>query len=83
MLSFSKHSLERIEERGIKLEWIEDGVKNPDDFSKVSNMEVHFLKTIHENQDRCLKVVFNPISNMVITAFFDRGLRKRGCNFEV
>jgi hypothetical protein len=82
-LNFSKHSLKRIEERGIKFEWIEECIQKPDDFQKIANAEIQFLKTIEKNESRCLKIVFNPIKDLVITAFFDRGLRKRGCKFEI
>ena len=27
----------------------------------------------------CLKIVLNPISMIVITAYFDRNVRKKGC----
>jgi len=83
ILNFSKHSLTILEERGIKQDWIFETINNPEDFQKVSDNEIHFIKNIIENENRCLKVVFNLLTNTLITAFFDRGLKKKGCKFEI
>jgi hypothetical protein len=81
-LKFSEHSKERILERTIKREWIESTLTSPDDFYQVSEDKSYYLKTIEENGDRCLKVVYNPLENRVITTHFDRSLKKRGCRFD-
>jgi len=48
----------------------------------VCDVEVHYFKTIEENLHRCLKVVINPVSMKIITVYFDRNMRKKGCKDE-
>ena len=80
-LIFSNHSKDRMVERGIEISWIRSTLENYNDFQEVTKEKNIFLKTISENGDRCLKVIFNPLTNTVISSHFDRGLKKRGCKF--
>jgi hypothetical protein len=41
--------------------------------------EVNLFSSIKENESRCLKIVVNPISMIVVTAYFDRNMKKKGC----
>ena len=77
--TLSRHALDMIEARKIKKSWIARTTENPSlKVVKASN-EVYLFSTIQENEYRCLKVVVNPISMIVITAYFDRNMRKKGC----
>ena len=78
-LNYSKHVKKRIEERDLDENWIADTVKSPDKTVVKSDEEVHFFKRIVDFAGRCLKVVFNPIKKLVVTAHFDRNMTKKGC----
>ena len=75
----SKHALDVMTARGIRKKWVKNTVEAPSlKIIKASN-EVNLFSTIQENENRCLKVVLNPISMIVITVYFDRNMRKKGC----
>jgi len=63
-------------EREISKSWVLDTLKNPSLKLSISDREEHYFGQV---SDRCLKVVFNPINNRVITTYFDRNMRKKGC----
>jgi len=44
-----------------------------------SSTELNLFSIIEENENMCLKVVINPISMIVVTVYFDRNMRKKGC----
>lgn len=75
----SKHALDVVENRGILLEWIDYALHNPTREDTISSIESHFFSPITQNDNRCLKVVINPTTLVVVTVYFDRGMRKRGC----
>jgi len=75
----SKHALDVMSNRMIEIQWIDFVLDNPSLIVKVSIIETHYFSTILENESRCLKIVINPTSGVVITAYFDRNMRKRGC----
>ena len=75
----SKHALDVTSARNIKIQWIESVLDNPSLVKNISNKEINYFSKIEDNENRCLKVVFNPITKIVITAYFDRNMRKRGC----
>ena len=77
--SLTEHSKTRIQERGIRLEWICDTVQNPqklkidpDDSSKC-----YAFKTISEYGDRVLRVIYNKDRTpwAIISAYFDRNMK--------
>jgi len=76
---FSAHSQDVMFTRNIKVTWVEDVLERASRQIIISDEEVHYFKTIQEYDDRCLKVVFNPNKNLVITTFFDRKMKKKGC----
>jgi len=77
--TLSKHALGVMTARGIRKIWVEDTIEMPSlKIVKASN-EVNLFSSIEENGNRCLKVVLNPISMVVVTAYFDRNMRKKGC----
>ena len=75
----SRHALDVMMARGVKEKWIEDTTANPSLKIVKAPNEVNLFLTIKENENRCLKVVVNPISMIVVTVYFDRDMRKKGC----
>ena len=75
----SKHASDVVSSRDIKLEWLEYAVDHPTAQVTISSIEKHLFSTISQNENRCLKVVVNPLTKTIITAYFDRNMRKRGC----
>jgi len=75
---FSKHLNEKIKQRELKKEWIWDTIENPDKKYDIADDEVHFFKFIADFFNKCLKVVVNPISKIIVTAHFDRNKTKKG-----
>jgi len=78
-MHYTIHAIEVMREREILKEWVEEVLKTPSVIYHKSDVEVHYFKPIAENGMRCLKVVVNPLMNTVVTTYFDRQMRKRGC----
>lgn len=76
---FSKHLSTRMEERNLKEKWITNTLDNPDSTTEIDENEKHFFKRIIEAASRCLKVILNPLTNIVVTAHFDRRRTKNDC----
>ena len=76
---YSIHLQKRIKQRNIEEQWIIDTLENPDNKEKISSIEEHFSKKIIKFAGRCLKVIVNPSSKIIITAFFDRKMTKKNC----
>lgn len=78
-LHFTRHALDMMEKRSIKQQWIEDAFLNPDktENDPLDKTAMHYMKRIHENGDRILRVVVNVnvSPNAIVTAFFDRGMK--------
>jgi hypothetical protein len=71
------HFEDMLNERGIKLEWADRTVQEPDRVEDHIDGTRHFLKQISEFENRWLRVIVN-LSTMPekrVTAFFDRRLR--------
>lgn len=77
--NLSRHAMDVMYSRNIKRERVEEVYKNPSCKHTIAVNEIHYFAMIAENNHRCLKVVLNPISMVVITVYFDRNMRKRGC----
>jgi hypothetical protein len=75
----SRHARDVITRREIAESWIEGVLRSPTIRRAVGPEEVHLFGTIEEMENRCLKVVLNPGKNLIITVYFDRKMRKRGC----
>ena len=69
-------------ERGIKPEWVNLALTNPDDVENHDDGTKHFLKRIMEYENRWLRVIVNSETEPPrgITVFFDRRLRKQNEN---
>jgi hypothetical protein len=72
------HFEDMLNERGIKREWADRAVRDPDRAEDQSDGTRHFIKQIPEFGDRWLRVVVNvnSIPDKRVTAFFDRRLRR-------
>jgi hypothetical protein len=76
---YSLHAQEVMENRNIKMEWVERVLSSPSVKKSISKDEIHFYGQIDEYESRCLKAVINPEKKVIVTVYFDRGMRKRGC----
>jgi len=75
----SKHAIDVMIARSINRDWVEYTIDNPSLKIVKSSNEVQLFSTIETYEKRCLKVVVNPISMVIITVYFDRNMRKKGC----
>ena len=75
----SVHAKDVMENRNILEDWVYVILNNPSVLIDIAEDEVHLYGTIHEYNDRCLKVVVNPLKYLVITTYFDRKMKKKGC----
>ncbi len=75
----SQHAQEMLQYRGIQYEWVIATMKHPTVIREISEEEIHYFSPVSEAENRCLKVVFNPTSHKLITTYFDRNMRKKGC----
>ncbi|RLD58780.1 MAG: hypothetical protein DRJ05_07460 [Bacteroidetes bacterium] len=76
---FSKHIQQRIKDRNLDKQWILNAIESPDKTVLRTVEEVYYFKKIADFAGRCLKVVFNPTKNLVVTAYFDRKMTKNNC----
>ncbi len=74
----SIHFQDMLKERNIQAEWVERTVGSPDATETHDDGTKHFIKQIHENGNRWLRVVVNVTTTppVYVTAFFDRRLRR-------
>ena len=73
------HAIDVMTNRGIESRWIDFVLENPSLVLNISIIEAHYFSSILDSDNRCLKVVINPTTQVVITAYFDRKARKKGC----
>ena len=75
----TKHFIDVLRERGIKRKWINATILTPDKIEDYDEGTRHYIKQIVEFDNRWLRIVVNVISTPEkrITAFFDRGLRRK------
>lgn len=73
------HARTVIEERDIKLDWLERVLSNPErsEPDRADPELQHATGRIAENDDRYLRVIYNATvtPRRIVTAYFDRGLR--------
>lgn len=73
-MKFTKYFLyirQRPDRAKIKMEWIEDAIKNPDFMEVQSDKRIRKWKKIKE-EGRFLRVILLPDGETVHNAFFDR-----------
>jgi len=75
----SQHAKDVIAQRGIEEAWIEQVLMAPSLKKMIDQNEVHYYASIEAYENRCLKVVYNPQKRLIVTVYFDRGMRKKGC----
>jgi hypothetical protein len=77
---FTRHAQTMMAERGIKEEWIERTVGEPDagEVDPRQSDVLRAFRSIPENGNRVLRVVYTSIGDTIriVTAFFDRGRRR-------
>jgi len=78
-MDWTKHFRRMLEERGIRLEWIEQTIQSPDRIEDKPDGTTHFVKRIDQYDKRWLRVIVNTRvePHRVVTAFFDRRLRRK------
>ena len=77
--SFSLHAREVMKNRQINREWVLATIENPSIVKMIKEDEAHYYREIEVAENRCLKVVVNPKTQTVVTTYFDRKMRKKGC----
>jgi len=78
-IKFSKHALDVMISREISKDLVFETIEDYSLKIIVSKDEEHYYKSIESKENRCLKVVLNPKTLKVVTVYFDRNMRKRGC----
>jgi hypothetical protein len=77
---FTHHAQTMVTERGIKKEWIERTLSEPEahEVDPRQSDVLRAFRSIPENGNRVLRVVYTSIGDTirVVTAFFDRGRRR-------
>ena len=75
----SVHAKDVMDNRNIAEEWVVAVLDNPFVVIEIAKDEIHVYGTVKEYDERCLKVVVNPLKSLVITTYFDRKMKKKGC----
>ena len=77
-MKFSVHAYEMLKERNISEALAKSAIDNPDWKCIGEDNNVHYFKTIKENEGRVLRVIVNEkvVPTMVVTVFFDRRARR-------
>jgi len=75
----SVHAKDVMDNRNIAEEWVVAVLDNPFVVIEIAKDEIHVYGTVKEYDERCLKVVVNPLKSLVIATYFDRKMKKKGC----
>ena len=78
-VNYSEHAALNLIDRKIDVSWVERTVDSPDliNTHETDHRLEHLFRRISEKGDRVLHVVFNRNERRVVTAYFDRKMRKR------
>jgi hypothetical protein len=78
-MQFSKHAQEMLVERNIREEWVWRTLNAFDNKEIGTDNNLHYTKSIEENESRILRVVVNPSVEpaRIVTIFFDRRLKRK------
>jgi hypothetical protein len=73
------HFINMLTERGIRLEWADRVLQEPDKVEDHTDGTRHFIKLIPVFENRWLKVIVNTTTmpEKRIMAFFDRRMRRK------
>ena len=79
MIDRSIHFKEMLKERNIPEAWVEQTLSDPDLVENNNDGTTHYIKKILENNNRWLRIIINEnkTPSKIVTAFFDRRLRRR------
>lgn len=77
--TLSAHAKDVMENRNIREDWVYTILDNPSLIIDIQENEMHLYGVVNEYNERCLKVVVNPLKKLVITTYFDRKMQKKGC----
>lgn len=71
---YTAHAKIMMQERGIREDWVETAIQDPDRTEQREDDEVHYLKRIPQERGKTLRVIINPSVHpeKVVTVFFDR-----------
>lgn len=78
MFTYSKHLLnDKLlrPELHLTQERIDSALTEPEHVVEKNDIERHYLKRIPDFDHRWLRVIVNPKKQLIITAFFDRGVQ--------
>ena len=77
----SVHFNTMLHERGIRRDWADRAIEQPDQFEDRDDGTRHYLKQVPEFENRWLRVIVNIAADPPkrVTAFFDRRLRRTPC----
>jgi predicted nucleic acid-binding protein len=78
--AFSEHLKKRMIERQIKKHWILQTIEHPGKSDIIAGDEIHFYKNNSKFDGKWLKVVVNPETKVIVTAYFDRKMLKKKQN---
>jgi hypothetical protein len=72
------HFQKMLSERNIHDEWVDRTLANPDKIEDHEDGTKHYLKQIHEYENRWLRVIVSSeaAQTRAVTVFFDRRLRR-------
>ena len=78
-VAYTRHARDALDKRKIREEWVERAIHKPDrvEPDRIDPVLEHRLLAIAEREGRVLRVVVNPSVSpeLVITAYFDRGMK--------
>ncbi|MFO8033864.1 MAG: DUF4258 domain-containing protein [Candidatus Bipolaricaulota bacterium] len=77
-MELSQHAKQVLRERSIDKTWVRKAIESPDRVETGEDGNTHYIKSIAEQGERFLRVVVNThvTPQRVVTAFFDRRLRR-------
>ena len=75
----SRHAKDVMENRNILEKWLYAILDNPSVTINVAEDEIHMYGIVYAYNERCLKIVVNPLTYVVVTTYFDRQMKKKGC----
>ena len=78
-ITYSDHAAANLVDRKIEPEWVFQTIENPNlTLDHDTDIELqHLYRRIAEKGNRVLHVIFNRNQSHVVTAYFDRNMRKR------
>ncbi|MCF6207694.1 MAG: DUF4258 domain-containing protein [Sulfurovum sp.] len=78
-MKLSIHAKDVMDNRNIPEKWVYCVLNDPSLIIEIKEDEVHYYGMIETHDNRCLKVVVNPLKALVVTTYFDRKMQKKGC----